>query len=145
MAAILKNVKSPYLRSHLTDFNEIWHVYANWPPTGEVSFYIYDRPLTGINVVAGLCAYNVWTKFWYLLFSVWSKVQTCIRPSWCHCHSLSLAPVKSRLVLPFWYRLTWVVPYKGPLNECVCVYVCAVFKTGGFYKKKRIWSQFFYR
>ena len=25
-------------------------------------------------------------------------------PSWCHCHSLSLASVKSRLVLPFWYR-----------------------------------------
>ena len=32
----------------------------------------------------------------------------------------SLAPVKSRLVLPFWYRLTWVVPDKGPLNGCVC-------------------------
>ena len=51
--------------------------------------------------------------------SVWSKVQTCIWPSWCHCHSLSLASVKSRLVLPFWYRLTWVVPNKGPLNGCV--------------------------
>jgi len=25
---------------------------------------------------------------------------------------------KSRLVLPFWYRLTWVVPDKGPLNMC---------------------------
>ena len=54
--------------------------------------------------------------------SVWSKVQTCIWPSCCHCHSLSLASVKSRLVLPFWYRLTWVVPEKGPLNGCVCVY-----------------------
>ena len=42
-------------------------------------------------------------------------------PSWCHCHSLSLAPVKSRLVLPFWYRLTRVVPDKRPLNRCVCV------------------------
>ena len=30
--------------------------------------------------------------------SVWSEVQTCIWPSWCHCHSLSLAPVKSSLV-----------------------------------------------
>jgi len=38
--------------------------------------------------------------------------------NWCHCHSLSLASVKSRLVLPFWYRLTRVVPYKGPLNGC---------------------------
>ena len=36
-------------------------------------------------------------------------------------HSLSLASVKSRLVLPFWYRLTWVVPEKGPLNGTVCV------------------------
>jgi len=25
--------------------------------------------------------------------------------------------------LPFWYRLTWVVPGKGPLNGCVCVCV----------------------
>ena len=53
--------------------------------------------------------------------SVWSEVQTCILPSWCHCHSLSLAPVKSRLVLPSWYWLTRVVPDKGPLNVCVCV------------------------
>ena len=47
-------------------------------------------------------------------------MQTCIWPSRCHCHSLSLASVKSRLVLPSWYRLTWVVP----LNVCVCVCAC---------------------
>ena len=40
-------------------------------------------------------------------------------PSWSHCHSLSLASVKSRLVLPFWYRPTRVVLEKGPLNVCV--------------------------
>ena len=56
--------------------------------------------------------------------SVWIELQTCIWPSWCHCHSLSLALVKSRLILPFWYRLTRVVPDKGPLNVCVCVCVC---------------------
>jgi len=56
--------------------------------------------------------------------SLWSEVQTCIWPSWCHCHSLSLASVKSRLVLLFWYRLTKVVLDKGPLNGCVCVCVC---------------------
>ena len=59
---------------------------------------------------------------------VWSDVQICIWPSWCHCHSLSLASVKSTLVLPFWYRLTRVVPDKGSLNArarvCVCVRVC---------------------
>jgi len=53
--------------------------------------------------------------------SVWSEVQTCICPSWCHCHSLSLASVKSRLVLPFWYRLTRVVLEKRPLNGCVFI------------------------
>ena len=57
--------------------------------------------------------------------SVWSEVQTCTQPSWYQCHSLSLASVKSRLVLPFWYWLTWVVLDKGPLNGCVCVsHVC---------------------
>jgi len=53
-------------------------------------------------------------------------------PSWCHCHSLSLASVKSRLVLHFWYRPTLVVLEKGPLNGCVlqwytqlqCLFVC---------------------
>ena len=59
--------------------------------------------------------------------SVWSKMQTCTWPSWCHCHSLSLASVKSRLVLPFWYQLMWVVPEKGPLNGCVCVLEIVVF------------------
>jgi len=34
------------------------------------------------------------------------------------------ASVKSRLVLPFWFRLTQVVPEKGPLNGCqMCVSV----------------------
>ena len=46
--------------------------------------------------------------------SAWSEVQTCICPSWCHCHALSLASVKSRLVLPFWYQPTQVVPDRGP-------------------------------
>jgi len=61
--------------------------------------------------------------------SVWSEMQTCVWPSWCHCHSLSLAPVKSRLVLPFWYRLTQVVLYKGPLIGCVCVCVCFIHQS----------------
>ena len=56
---------------------------------------------------------------------VWSEVQSCIWPSWCHCHSLSLASVKPRLVLPFWYWITRVVPDKGSLNGCVCVCPCA--------------------
>jgi len=55
--------------------------------------------------------------------SVWSEVQ--------HMAQLMLLPltvssVKSRLVLPFWYRLTWVVPDKGPLKGCVAVGVKGV-------------------
>jgi len=57
--------------------------------------------------------------------SVWSEVQTGIWPSWCHCHSLSLASVKSRLVLSFWCLLTRVVVEKALLT-CVCVYLCLV-------------------
>jgi len=65
------------------------------------------------------------TEWWVLAWlSVWSELQTCIWPSGFHCHSLSLASVKSRLVLSFWYRLTRVVPDKAPLNGCVCVSVC---------------------
>ena len=54
--------------------------------------------------------------------SVWSEVQTCIWPSRCHCHSLSPDSEKSRLILPFWYRINWVVQEKGPLNGLVSVY-----------------------
>ena len=57
--------------------------------------------------------------------SIWSDVQTCIWPSWCHRHSLSLASVKSRLVLPFWHWLTSVVLDRGSLKGvCLCVCVC---------------------
>ena len=55
--------------------------------------------------------------------SVWSEVQTCIWPSWCHCHSMCLASIKSRLLSPFWYRLTRAFPEKGLLNGCVCVVI----------------------
>ena len=29
---------------------------------------------------------------------------------------------KIQICLPFWYRLTWVVPDKGPLNACSSLY-----------------------
>jgi len=58
---------------------------------------------------------------------VWSEVQICISPSWCHCHLLSLAPVN-----PDWFYQkgsAFLVPaYPGcpgkkPLNECSSSYV----------------------
>ena len=58
-----------------------------------------ERHVVGKKLSSGVLA---WLSFW-------SEVQTCICPSLCHCYSLSLASVKSRLVLPFWYWLTQVV------------------------------------
>jgi len=53
--------------------------------------------------------------------SVWSKVQTCIWPSWCHCHSLSLASVKSRLVFTFLVAAHLGSPGKRAVKwVCVC-------------------------
>ena len=60
--------------------------------------------------------------------SVWSEVQTCTWPSRFHCHSLPLASVESRLVLPFWYRLTQGSPEQRAV-KCVCVCVCARART----------------
>jgi len=68
--------------------------------------------------------------------SVCSEVQTCIWPSGFHCHSLSLASVKSRLVLPFWYRLTRVVRDKGPLNGSVRVCVSRTTQVNRYQKGK---------
>jgi len=68
--------------------------------------------------------------------SDWSEVQTCIWPSGCHWHSLSLASLKSRLVFPFWYRLTRVVPNKGPLNVCVWMIQVNKQKVNHYQNKK---------
>ena len=69
--------------------------------------------------------------------SIWSEMQTCIWPSWCHCHSLSLASVKSRLIFTFLVPAHLGSPGKGPLNGCVCMYkqLCVV----------RLWNQWFYK
>jgi len=55
----------------------------------------------------------------------------------------SLASVKSRLVLPFWYWLTQVVLDKGPLNRCACVCVCvrACVRVWNSYDNLVIWCQ----
>ena len=53
--------------------------------------------------------------------SVWSKVQTCIWPSWCHCHSLSLASAKSRLVFTF-----LVTAYPGSPGKWAVKRVCVI-------------------
>jgi len=59
--------------------------------------------------------------------SVWGEVQTL--------HIAQLMPLaltvscfsKIQIGFTFWYRPTWVVPDKGPLNGCVSVCVCVCF------------------
>jgi len=46
--------------------------------------------------------------------SVRNEVQICIWPSWCHCHSLSLAPVKSKLVLVLVHLTRVILNSRGP-------------------------------
>jgi len=57
--------------------------------------------------------------------SVWDEVQICIWPSWCHCHLLSLASVKSRLVLvPAYVDSPGQSPEGHKMDVCVCVHAC---------------------
>jgi len=54
-----------------------------------------------------------------VLLAVWGKMQTCIwHPDAIATHCFGYR--KCRLVLPFWYLLTWVVPDQGPLNRYCC-------------------------
>ena len=52
-------------------------------------------------------------------------------PSWYHCHSLSLASVKSRLVFTFLVLAHPGSSRKGLLNVCVCVLPVWFTSTGG--------------
>ena len=126
-----------------------WH---SWQPTLYFPLWLYTSSLllvpSNIIISSSLCLFGFLSALTLLVgwqeghpvckklsggvlpwLFVWSEMQICIWPSWCHCHSLSLASVKSRLVLPFWYRFTWVVPDKGPLNRCVCV--CSALDRAG--------------
>jgi len=70
----------------------VTYVYTNWP---SVLWRCWLGGRKGIRPVKKLSGGML---AW---LSVCSEVQTCIWPSWCHCHSLSLASVKSRLVFTF--------------------------------------------
>ena len=41
--------------------------------------------------------------------SVWSTVQTCIWPDWCHCHSLSLVSQKKVCVCQGYYQVSVIL------------------------------------
>ena len=64
-----------------------------------------------LNLALVFCVYFV------LLFFLFSALTLLVGRQKGH-------PVKSRLVLPFWYRLTRIVSEKGPLDGCVCMCLC---------------------
>ena len=64
---------------------------------------------------------------WWVLawLSDWSEVKTCIWPSWCHCHSLSLAAVKIEIGFTFLVPAHLGSPRQRAVKwVCVCVRVC---------------------
>ena len=68
--------------------------------------------------------------------SVLSEVQTCIWPSWCHCHSLSLASVKSKLVFSFLVLAHPGSPGQRAVKRvcvCACVCVCVSVSVSVYY------------
>ena len=76
-------------------------------------FFTGRMPFLSPNQLTTASKHRKWNGGVLVWLSVWSGVQTCIRSSWCHCHSLSLASARSRLVLPFWYRLIGESQTKG--------------------------------
>jgi len=95
--------------------------------TLNISNYAFSALTLLFGLQEGHLAWKNWVLVW---LSACSEVQTCIWPSWCHCHSQSLASGKSSLVLPFWYRLTQVVLDNGLLNGCVW---CVMFNRATIY------------
>ena len=88
-----------------------------------VSSVLWSCWLGGRKGIRPVKNWLVWCWRGYLVWlSVWSEVQIAYGPADAtatHC----LASLKSRLVLPFWYWLTRVVPVKGPLNGCMYEYI----------------------
>ena len=107
-------------------------------------FLMYSYSFSALTLLVGWReGHPAWKKLsggMLAWLSVWSKVQTYIWPSWCQCHSLSLASVKSRSVLPLWYRLTRVVPEKGPLNGCVYQDTSARYHCNWLFRGRVKWT-----
>jgi len=102
------------LREHDCDHEKIYFCYDAIMPSVLWRCWLGDRK--GIRPVKN------WVVGYWRGYLSGARCRLAYGPAaWCHCHSLSLASVKSRLVLPFWYRLTRVVLDKGPLNVCSVV------------------------
>jgi len=132
MAASLKTVKSQYLHY----INISWPMWTCLLYLADVCGLMPSVLIVNLLIASFFSAFSAFTllvgqqeghpackklsgAFWHgYLSGVWCRLAYGPADATAtHC----LASVKSRLVLPFWYRLTRVVPEKGPLNGCVCV------------------------
>ena len=85
-------------------FTKVWAIIANIQTNGHLPGKLTFSVLTLlVGRQEGHPACKKLSDGVLVWLSVWSKVQTCIWPSWCHCHSLSLASVKSTL----WGKQGW--------------------------------------
>jgi len=56
--------------------------------------YMYLQCFDAVGWLAGRASSLQKTEWWGASMDIClGEVQICIWPSWCHCHSLSLAPV----------------------------------------------------
>jgi len=88
-----------------------------------LAFSAFDAVGWAARRASGLKKMSCVVQAW---LSVCSDVQTCIWPSWCHFHSLSLASVKSRLALPF------LLPYPGSPGKMAVIWVYLWLKTDAY-------------
>ena len=115
----------------------IYYVYGASDVCCEVPYYFLSDSFSALTLLVGRQEGHPACKklsggvlAW---LSAWSEVQICIWPSWYHCHSLSLASVKSRLVFTFLVLAHLGSPGKRAVKRvCVCVCVCDSFRNWKF-------------
>ena len=76
---------------------------------------------TGKRAVKWVCCVFNWVVWWGAGMVICLERGADLHMAQLMPLPLTVSSVKSRLVLPFWYRLTRVVPFKGLLNMCVCM------------------------
>jgi len=103
----------PWCKATFTKKIQCYHIIIS-------TWVVNNSPFSALMLLVGWQeGHSAWKKLsggvmsW---LSVWGEVQICIRPSWCHCHSLSCSSVQigfTRMVVLFCFsgaslpRLSW--------------------------------------
>ena len=98
--------------------------------------YNFLQCFDAVGSAAGRASGLQKTEWWDVGVVIWVEVQTCIWPSRCHCHSVSLAPVNPDwFYLPGFYLSGTCSPGWSRTNsrravKRLCVCVCLKYKVG---------------